>query len=175
MYLANISLRHTAADAGQSFVWAVHNPAASSKLLRLNEIVARIAFDGTAAAATIGYEFCRFTVADPTTGTTVPRVKKNRSSGGGLANSVIADGNIQQKSGILTMTSIANIEIFGALNISASVTGTTGDFCKRFDLGKGEFTLDPDEGFGIRLGVGLAAIVGQSLSGIVDWDEYPKR
>lgn len=169
-FLLNISLRHTVADAAGSFVWAFRNPAAAIRAVRLMSIMGSLWFDGVGAAGgNVGYELCRFTGGDPTTGTTVPRSKKWTGS----TASVIADANIQQKSGVLTITGIAGIEIFGVLRLGVSLTN--GIYPFYFDFFKtaryrahNEFA--PGEGFGIRVGPG-AAIIGQGLSGIVETEE----
>jgi hypothetical protein len=167
-YVANISLRHTAADAAGSMVWAFRNPS-SIRTVYLRKIMAQLTFDGTAAAATgIGYEFVRFTTADPTTGTTVPRVKRF-----GTTASVILDANIQQKSGILTMTGILAIEIFHVVRLSVSVTSGVININLPYEasgLSKERMEFTSDQGFGIRVGP-VAAIIGQTLSGSVHWDE----
>lgn len=169
-YLMNISLRHTVADAAGSFVWAFRNPLAAARAIRLLAIMGSMWFDGTAAAAgNIGYELCRFTGGDPTTGTTVPRSKK----WGAGAVSQLADANIQQKSGILTITGIVGIEIFGVIRMGASVTNGLYpfyfDFLKAGKL-RAHNELAPGDGFGIRVGPG-AAIIGQGLSGIIETEE----
>lgn len=169
-FLMNLSLRHTAADAAGSVVWAFRNPVGSARVVRLMSIMGSMWFDGTAvAAANVGYELIRFTGGDPTTGTTVPRSKK----WAGSTTSVLADANIQQKSGILTVTGITGIEIFGVLRMGASVTN--GIYPFYFDFFKtarfrGHNEFAAGEGFGIRVGPG-AAIIGQGLSGIIESEE----
>jgi hypothetical protein len=169
-FLLNVSLRHTVADAAGSFVWALRNPAAAIRTVRLMSIMGSMWFDGVAVAgANVGYELCRFTGADPTTGTTVPRSKK----WGGSTVSVVADANVQQKSGVLTLTGIAGIEIMGVLRMGASVTNGIYpfyfDFFKTARL-RAHAELAPGDGFGIRVGPG-AAIIGQGLSGIIETEE----
>lgn len=161
-YLANVSLRHTAADAADSAVFAMHNPAASAVLLKIRQVRLVIGFDGTAAAATdLGYSLIRFTAADPTTGTTVPRIKRNA----GYNASVIANANIQQKSGILTLTSaVFESGPFHVARLPASFTG--GARLLSLD---DPIDLRPDEGLAIRTTV--AAIIGLGLNGSIAWDE----
>lgn len=167
-YFMNISIRHTAADAGASMVWAFRNPSAA-KMVNLRGVRGRVVFDGTAAAGTDrGYEFVRFTTADPTTGTTVPRVKKRA----GVASN-IADANIQQKSGVLTMTGILAIEIFHVVRIPIAVTNGAVSF--DFDptaagLKDEWFEFGNNEGFGIRLAA-TAATIGLGINGSVEIEE----
>jgi len=169
MYFANILLRHTVADAAGSAVWAMHVPATSRKALILKRILPRIGFDGTAAAAHVGYDFWRFTGADPTTGTTVPRIKGKST----YPNSVIADANIQQKSGVLTLTGVVfEAGPFAALIIPVGMTGIEGSENLAFSEDEPKaLHLKPGEGLAIRVAAGFAAVIGQSLSGFVEWDE----
>lgn len=168
-YMANISVRHTVADGAASFVWAMRNPALSPRTVYIRNVRGRVYFDGTAVAAgNSGYEFSRFTNADPTTGTTIPRVRKRTS----YPISVVADANIQQKSGILTLSGISNIEVLNVMRLPLSVTGVLAQF--DFDLIvaglMGEaLELAPGEGFGIRT-VATAAI-GLGIAGGIEWDE----
>lgn len=126
-------------------------------------------FDGTATAATTsGYELVKFTGADPTTGTTVPRVKKRSA----YSVSAILDANIQQKSGVLTMTGITNIEVVNTIRLPLSVTGSIASFDLDFvvaGMPYEGFELAPGEGFGIRLVA--AAVIGLGVGGSVEWDE----
>jgi len=161
-YLANINLRHTAADAADSAVFAMHNPAASGVLLKIRRVNLALAFDGTAAAdTTVGHYLIRFTVANPSTGTTVPRIKRNAA----YAASIVADANIQQKSGILTMTSVSYESApFYVARLPIAVTNGV----RTIDL-VDPIELRPDEGLAIRTAV--AAVVGTSLHGAIAWDE----
>ena len=169
-YIAHISIRHTVADPAGSMVWAMRNPLASPRALHVRNIRGRLSFDGTAvAAANIGYEFVRFTGADPTTGTTVPRVKKRS----GYGPSVVQDANIQQKSGVLTMTGVANIEILNVVRLPAAVTNGVAPFDLDFVVANQPYEaleLEPGAGVGIRVGPN-AAIIGQTIAGSVEWDE----
>jgi hypothetical protein len=168
-YLANISIRHTVADAGASFVWACRNPVASTKTLHLRACRGRVTFDGTAvAAANSGYEWCRFTGGDPTTGTTVPRSKKRSAA----AASQVLDANIQQKSGVLTITGITGIEIFNVVRMPMSVTNGIAPFDLDYvvsGLTREAVEFAPGEGFGIRLLA--AAVIGLGIAGGFEWDE----
>lgn len=172
MFMANIGLRHTAADAANSAVWAVNNPTGSGKSLYIRNIRGRIWFDGTAAAgASVGYHFIRYgTNVNPTTGTTVGRVRKLLAG----ATSVVADANIQQKSGILTLTG-AVFDTSGPFNVvrmGASVTNGSQNFdidLMTSNQGWSPLVLAPGDGMAIRTDV--AAIIGLGISGSVEWDE----
>ncbi len=171
-YLANLSIRHTAADASASAVFAMTNPTGSGRTVYIRAIRGRVLFDGTAAAATTsGYELIRYgTNVNPTTGTTVGRVKKRTA----YTASVIADANIQQKSGVLTLTS-AVFDTSGALHtirLPLSVTGSISEL--DFDLVQSNqpasyLELAPGEGLAIRLIA--AAVIGLGLGGSLEWDE----
>lgn len=170
-YLANISIRHTVADAAASAVFAMRNPVGSGKTAAIRSIRGRMIFDGTAvAAANCGYEFIRFSAGDPTTGTTVPRIKKRNS----YAVSVIADANAQQKSGVLTMTSVVyEAGPFAVVRLPAAVTNGVSTFDIVFaqaGVAYEPFELAAGEGLAIRLH-STAAIVGLGITGAVEWDE----
>lgn len=169
-YLTNISLRHTSADAAGSVVWAIHNPAASTKTAYIKRVRGILSFDGSAAAATgIGYEIIKFSGADPTTGTTIDIVKKRNA----YPASQIAAANIQQKSGILTMSGITNIQILAVLRLPVAVTNPFLFFDLGFvisGIGYEALEIAVDYGLAIRVGP-VAAIIGQTLSGQVVWDE----
>lgn len=169
-YIANINIRHTVADAAASAVWAMHNPAASARTIYIRAINWMLGFDGALSTLDIAYEFIRFTVADPTTGTTVPVIKKNN----GYNASAIGSTNIQQKSGILTLAgAVFESGPFHVIRIPASVTNTISEGDLQFHQameGTSNFDLRPDEGMAIRLN--LAAIIGQMLAGSVEWDEH---
>ncbi len=170
-YLANINIRHTVADAGASAVFAMRNPAASTKTCFIRAIRGRVTFDGTAVAATsCAYEFIRFSGGDPSTGTTLPRVKKRSS----YANSQILDANAQQKSGVLTMTSVTYDPNgpFNVVRLPTSVTSGIAGFdidLLTAGLSYEGFELAVGEGLAIRLNV--AAIIGLGIAGSVEWDE----
>lgn len=176
-YFAAFNVAHTAADAAGSPVFAMHVPATASKRLQVHSIEGHLVFAGTAAAAgAVGYELIRFTVADPTTGTTVPRIRSDSRA----AASIIADANIQAKSGILTLTgAVFEGGVLRVIRVPASVTGTVLPFSWR-PSGSGfpglpdsgnAIVLAPGEGLAIRVAAGLAAIIGQGLSGVIEWSE----
>lgn len=170
-YMANISIRHTAADAAGSVVFAMTNPTGSGRVVYIRNIRGRVFFDGTAVAGgNSGYELIRYSGnAAPTTGTTVPRIKKRT----GYSSSVISDTYIQQKSGIITLTgAVFEAGPFNVIRIPASGTGIVAQF--DIDLvvagmGYEGFELQTGEGLAIRLNV--AAIIGLGIAGQIEWDE----
>lgn len=171
-YIANISVRHTAADASGSAVFAMTNPNASGRTVYIRNIRGRVTFDGTAvAAANAGYEFIRYgTNVNPTTGTTVPRIKKRSAQ----SASVILDANIQQKSGILTLASaVFEAGPFNVVRMPMAVTNGIAPFDLDFicsNQPNSAFELAQGEGLAIRLHGG-AAIIGLGIAGSVEWDE----
>lgn len=176
MYYAKVLLRHTAADAAGSAVWAMHNPPGSGARIFMRDIDLNLSFDGTlAAASNVGYELWRFTTADPTAGSTVPRIKRKTQQ----AASVIADANIQQRSGILTMTSVVyDTDAFSAVIVPASITGAYRSHRLEYPssdvlFNETAFILEQNEGLAIRVATGFTAIIGQNLSGHISWSERP--
>jgi hypothetical protein len=170
-YLMGFNIRHTAADAAASAVMAFRNPAASSKIVCVRAIRGLVDFDGTAAAATsLCYELIRFSAGDPTTGTTMVRVKKRT----GLAASQILDANAQFKSGILTMTAVVyDAAPFAYIRLPASVTNGIGSFEWKMLEGSGfEYEmLELAAGEGIAMRLTNAAIIGQGIAGTISIDE----
>lgn len=169
-YLANISIRHSAADALGSSVWAMLNPTGSGKTIYIRNIRGRILFDGAVTATTSqGYEFIRYSGnVSPTTGTTIARIKKKTT----YANSVVQDANIQQKSGILTLAGTFEGSPFNVVKMPISVTGGGQTFDIDLvvaGLSYEGFELAPGEGMAIRLHV--AAVIGFGIAGSVEWDE----
>lgn len=168
-YIAGAAIRHTATDAADSAVIALRNPSASTKTVCIRRIYGNMLFDGTASAGnSLGYEFIRFSAGDPTTGTTLPRIKKKNS----YAASQILDANAQFKSGVLTMTSVVYESEFFFVRAPASVTAqvvpfeipfvTAGAAYEPFELAVGE---------GIAVRLNIIAIVGQGLAVTFEWDE----
>jgi hypothetical protein len=169
-YCAAISnIRCTGTDAAGSVMWAMRNPLASTKTVCIRRITGMLSFDGTAAPATgVGFEFGRFASGDPSTGSTIARIKKRSS----YAVSQILDANAQQKVTALTMTSVVKDAAFFAIKIPISVTSGNCPFDLRFvtaGLVYEPFELAAGEGLYIQTLV--AAVIGTSLNGCVEWDE----
>src|SRR3972149_365949 len=174
MYLANVQVLHTVADAAGSAVWAAHVPLQGSNEKKKRIFLRHIWLNGashatTATAAHVGHELIKFTVADPTTGTTVARIKTRPVQGA----SIIADANIQQKSGGLTMTSVVYDGGPFAVLIGHNANGNNRLLRMEFD--PFHFAIEPDEGLAIRVAAGLSAVAGLGLSGFVAWDEEEIR
>lgn len=166
MFNAAFSGRHTAADAAASQVLAFRNPQASKKRVILREVNLSIGFDGTGAAAALGYELVRFKdpSAFPTNGAALGRVAKRT----GLA-SELADADLRFLAGVLS--SAANGLVagsFGALVIPQTA-GASSTLRLSYRDSREILTFEPNEGFLIRLAIVAAA--GLDVGGSIDWDE----
>lgn len=169
-YQASFFHLAAATDAAGSAVVGLRNPVASSKTLYLRNIRGRVSFQGTAAAAHVGFDFIRFSGGDPSGGTTMTRAKKRSS----YAASQVLDANAQYRSGILTMTSVVydTNGPFHVVRVPASVTGTITEFDIDFVQAGTSY-----EGFELAVGEGIAirqqivAIIGTSIAGSIEWDE----
>lgn len=169
-YMASFFHLAAATDAAGSAVVALRNPAASTKTLYMRNIRGRASFQGTAAAAHVGFDFIRFSGGDPSGGTTMTRVKKRS----GYAASQVLDANAQYRSGILTMTSVVYDPNgpFHVVRIPASVTGVVSEFDVDWMAAGATyepFELAPGEGIAIRQQI--VAIIGTSIAGSIEWDE----
>lgn len=164
-YILPFRIIQSAATAANLMVWAMRNGA--TKTVRIRKIKGSITFAGTAAAATqIGYDFRRFTAATPTGGTVLVPFKKRT----GDPASSVADARFVDTG--LTTTGITFENAFANINLPASVTGTVGTFAYDFINTNEKFSayeLAANEGLGILLTV--TAIIGQAISGYVEYDE----
>lgn len=175
MYISNISILHSAGDAAGSATWAMRVPVASTKRVFIRKIGLNLAAQATTTVANVAYEAIRFSGGDPTTGTTVPRIKKRSIYGA----SAILDANIQQKDGILTITG-ASFDpgpfCVMAMRVAFDTAGSTAPIAISRTLefseqgGRGVFTLEPGEGIALRVHR-VAAISGLHVTGYVSWDE----
>ena len=158
------NVRYTAAIGVSSCVWAMRAPATKTIELRMGLV--RIAFDGTATAATsAGIAFVRFSGADPGAGTLLTPVQKNTTE---VASTTIVREATAAAGVTLTGATVATATAqFGSLWLPLSATGT------QQDMELSDFTgllLAPGEG--LALIAASALPIGISVSG---WVEYSER
>jgi hypothetical protein len=166
MYIAKFGFRHTATDAADTAVFAMRVPAASLVRAVVKKVKINVACDVTTAVASrIGYGLSRFNAADPTGGSSPPRI--------GLSSrdtvSVIADANIKTGAA-LTLGGVfeGNFhEVFIATSNGAAAEQVIHfeDVSSRCE----GLNLFPGEGLTIR--TAIVAVVGQMCSGSVFWEE----
>lgn len=164
-YLLPVQVRQTATTAANATVFAMRNTS-SAKTCFIKKIHLVAAFDGTAAASTSRYELCRFSAATPTAGTAITVIKKKSS----YSASNVTDARFVDTG--LTTTSVTFEMAFAFVAAQRQVSATsvyTIDFNMGGDEAYDDFTLAPGEGLCIRLGV--TAVIGDSITGYVEWDE----
>lgn len=160
-YAVPISLRQTATTAANATVFAMRNPAASAKTIYIEEFSLNISFDAATPLGrqTLGYDFCRFSAATPTGGTSLTVIKMDNAS------SATAVTDVRFLDTGLTTTSVVFETPFHTLNVAA-VSGVSATSMIEVTI---PLVLAPGEGFCVRLDV--AALVGQGLNGSIMWSE----
>ncbi len=165
-YMAPINMRFTGTTAANSTVWALRNGATYSTYIR--RIFLMAGFDGTAAGSTSQYELRRFNTATPSGGASVTAIKKDTAFGG----STLADLRQDTTGAALTVTSLVFETAFASAGVARGATGGTSQIMLDFTTSpetRPFFVLAPNEGLCIRNSI--VAVVGDSLSGFVEWEE----
>ena len=158
-YMLPINIVQSAATVVNSTVWALRN--GGSKAVYIRRVLLNMGYHGAAVATTGRYAIERFDTATPTGGTALTPVKKNSS----MPTSAIADVRFLDTglttAGVVFGTDLAIIG--NQRQLSA------GHLLDMNFAGGDELVLNANEGLCIRLNV--AAVVGDSLTGFVEWDE----
>lgn len=166
-YLLPINMgRLTAAIAANSLIWSVRNAVGSGKTVKIRRILSNVAFDGTAAATTALYDWVRFSAATPTGGTAMTVIKKRNSA----PASAVTDARFNAAAALGVAGVVFETSFFSIGNQRQVAAGKTADL--RFEVSGQDydnFELAPGEGMGIRLN--QVAVIGDSISGGVTWDE----
>lgn len=161
-----VNCRQTATTAADQAVWIVRK-SASAVPIYLRRLIARVVFDGTAAAATtLRYRLEKTTgVWVPGDGTAVSVAKKQTS----LTSSLIAACRVKDTG--LDTTGLSFGDVIGQLAVPASVTGTVVPYDIDFFQGNQgvPITLEADEGLAIRLAA--TAVIGLGIYGFLEFDE----
>jgi hypothetical protein len=165
-YMLPINMgRLTAAVAANSLIWSMRN-ITPARTVKIRRILCNVSFDGTAAATTALYDWVRYTTATPTGGTVLSVIKKRT----GLPTSSVTDAR-QNAAAALGVTSVVFETSFFSINNQRQLSaGKTADL--RFEVSGQDydnFELATGEGLGIRLN--QVAVIGDSISGGVSWDE----
>jgi len=158
-YSAPINVRQTAATASGATVWAMRNPAASTKTVYIERIEMLLGFDmGTPIGRSLQrYDLVRFSAATPSAGSAITVVPADSSASASAVTSVrFLDTG-------LTTTSVVFENPMAT--ISCPATDQTTTKYKRFVPIK----LSAGEGLCFRLNV--AAVNGQSMAGEIIWSE----
>lgn len=152
----------TGAGTATGTVWAMRNGA--TKVIELKKFMLTLGFDGTAAAATSrSYSIARFSAAAPTGGTSILAniVKQSTAQ----TASTIADARYLDTG--LTPGAMVFEAPFATIEIPISVTGGVVPF--NIDFGDKYPKLLANEGICIYLE--QTATAGQTISGMIQWDE----
>lgn len=166
-YMLPIIARQTAASASGSTVWAMRLPAVATMRVKVKRLQISSNFDGTAAASQGRYDLARFNTATPTGGTALTIAKKRSSA----PASAVTDARRLDTG--LTVTSV----VFEAEMLSLGVCRQRGaqfmdlETDERPESTNNEIELLPGEGLCVRLGA--TAVIGDELSGYIEWEEVP--
>lgn len=160
-YSLPVNILQTGTTAVDTAVWSMRNAAASGKNVFIEKLRLAVSFHGTAAGSTNSYYLCRFDTATPSSGSALTVVKMDSVS----PTSAVTDARFVDTG--LTVTSVAFGAALHYLNNPISVT--SGRRWDEIDLYFQPFVLAPGEGLAIRLGA--TAVVGQGISGSIQWRE----
>lgn len=143
----------------------------TTRPMYIRRIALMAAFDGTAAATTQIYQLMRFTTATPSGGTSVSlpggAIKKDSSKGN---STLLAANYINSGTSPLTVTSVIFESAFASLNCQRQVGANQMLFMDWYNTPPGDiFILGVSEGLAIN--IVNTAVVGDSLSGTIEWDE----
>jgi hypothetical protein len=163
MYICRYRFRHTAADAADTAIFAMRNPATSGKVLFVNRIVLTVGFDGTSAVSDVGHALSRFSGANPTGGTSPLRMNTRKLSGG--VASVVTDASIKEGAALTLAASFeGNFHELVIPTTTGTVLSQVLDFLEPIRLEQGE---------GLAVRTSVTAVIGTTASGSVWWNEEP--
>lgn len=162
IFTAPVNMRFTGATAAGSTVWVMR--AGTTVPLNIRRIVLFGAFDGTAAATTARYEVKRFRTAAPTGGTAITAVPEDLNAVGTTTVTLL-----QETTGAaLTVTSV--VFDTAMMTAMACARGATGaNVSVNLDFTDSPIVIDPSDGLCIQNQ--QAAVIGDSLSGFIEWEE----
>lgn len=169
-YMLPIAFRQTAATAADSTLWAMRNLGVN-RAVYIRRLVLNVTFDGVAAASTSQYEVRRFRTATPTGGTALTVVKKNTND----AASAITDARFVDTG--LTVVGVAydapSVTVGAPRAAAAIVQGMYEWPGMSSGQGSGAFVLAENDGLCIRNG--LVTVIGDAVTGWIEWDEVGGR
>lgn len=161
MFLTRFRYRAAGVDAADSNIFVMRNPPGSGRRISIPKLILTVGFDGTSAAAEVGYGLRRCSGANPTGGSSPGRTKTRNTD---TRTSIVLDANIKEGA-VLTVAGIS----FEAYFHEAVIPATQGavlshiiDFFEGYELGSGE---------GLAISNTLATVAGTSASGFVLWEE----
>lgn len=160
-YSFPFAIRQSAATAANSSVLSMRNAAASTRTVFIENMTINMDFNAaTPVTRTLQtYVFQRFTTATPTGGTALTAGKRDSAD----AASQVTDIRFLDTG--LTTAGV----VFDTNSITGIACPTFGTFGQFMDEGNVAIKLLPGEGLIVRLGV--VAVVGQEISGIIRWSE----
>lgn len=163
-YMTKISMRHTAADAAASIVFAIRN--GSTRTLVVRRILITASFDGTAAATTQEYELVAFNSITADSGATAQTPAKKRNS---WPSSSVTSVRGQ---GLVTLTGNAVERTFASFGVQRQVSATA-EYELIYDDPNPYSGIEIEPGTANALGirVNATAVIGDSLRGLIEWEE----
>lgn len=173
VYMLPVNIRFDAAltAAAGAFVWALRVSVSATKDIYIRRIRLRAAFDGTEAASSEVYQLIKFTAATPTGGVALSAIELD--SAFPATNVADARQTVSSTSVLLTTTSVV-VDTNGhfAALIQARRNGSNGELLLDFHSPNdpyGCLKLGQGDGFAIRINTNT--VIGDSLSGFVEWHE----
>jgi|SRR5262245_7549336 len=173
-FSAPIALRQTATTAANAVPWAMLLPTTAKRPITLRRFLANLSFDGTAAASTSQYQLKRFRSTTPSGGTALTPQAHNKTDFGPGA---VAIPSLVAVSFLDTGLTVAGIAVDGPI-ISmgcARQTSAGGYYDMAWEVTETgasgrAITIDPGDGLAIALG--LVAVIGDGIQGMISWDEW---
>lgn len=162
-----IAIRQTAATAAASVVWAMRN--LGGRVIAVRRVGVNAMFDGTAAASSSQYQLARFRTATPTAGAALTVVKANTDDGA----TTVTDARVLD-TGLTpgAMTFDAAMCSMGA----PRQVGACAQYVWEWSPGDPQapaarpLLIKPQDGLCIL--VGVTAVIGDGLQGMIEWDEF---
>lgn len=160
-YTTSFALRQSAASAANVTVFSMRNAAASTKTVYIERMFFTMSFNATTPVGRTAqtYLIQRFSAATPTAGTALTA---GQSDSDDPASQVT---DIRFLDTGLTTTGVT----FDTKNLGTIYCPSFGTVTTQYIRERSAIKLKPGEGLCIRLGV--AAVVGQELSGEIIWSE----
>lgn len=165
-YMLPIAVVQSAATASPATVWAMRNTSAR-RLVYLRQAVVNVMFTGTAAATMSQYQFVRFRTATPTGGSALTVFESNATD---PSASTVTDARfVDTGLTVAGMTFDAPLAYAGAPRQLGASAQYVFDWEPAIASEPSPVVLAPGEGLCIQLGV--AAVIGDSIMGYVEWNE----
>ena len=153
-----IEIRHTAIESGGEVVWAMRLQASPSHIAKILKLYVNVSFDGSAATSTSAWQVEKFNTAAYTGGTAITVAKKEEAQ----PATDVTDARFLDTG--LTVGSAAVLAVYAHIGIPRSATAQAVPF-----ILTNFANLQPGEG--IQISVDNATVIGDGLTGYIEWQE----